>query len=137
VRRPFFSRGSLTIEKALEIARCIASSNLRNTILGGSTCPRGRARNFIMASNQPDHIQPITASGRTWSLKKQAQSTPSPKPKSKTVNEEITGYEIEWEDLKEFLVELFPRFPQENLVENVCFSSVLFQSLFMLGMRWQ
>jgi hypothetical protein len=73
-----------------------------------------------MASNQAGYspIRKITASGRTWSLKKQAQMADST-PKIETVKQQVSAYEIDWADLKEFLEKRFPKFPSELLVEDV------------------
>jgi hypothetical protein len=73
-----------------------------------------------MASNQAGNatIPKITASGRTWSLKKQAQMADS-QPKIETVKQQVSAYEIDWADLKEFLEKRFPKFPSELLVEDV------------------
>jgi hypothetical protein len=73
-----------------------------------------------MASNQSGEtpLRRITASGRTWSLRRQAKVSSSP-PQIKTVQQQLSSYELDWDDLKAFLEKTFPLFPKELFVEDV------------------
>jgi len=74
------------------------------------------------AGNTPN--PPVTKSGRTWSHKKQAQSSSPPPLKAKTVKQLVSAYELDWVDLEAFLEkrfskDKFPGFRSDLLVEDV------------------
>ena len=77
-------------------------------------------------NNDPSQsIRKIGSYGRKPSLQKQAEAAQqqllnfSRAPTITTVKDSVSGYDLDWKDLKEVLVFLFPSHPQELFVENV------------------
>jgi hypothetical protein len=79
----------------------------------------------LQDNNQNQTIPQIHRSGRTWSLKKQnaaqqQNSLASQHQNVIVVKQQVSVYELAWEDLKKVLLELFPQHPIE-FTEDVSF----------------